>query len=176
MAYRLGMGWGNLCILRFLAGLRACPPTRHATHTASSYFWPWRKEILWRREVWCQWGWSLKPIVNRADGPLPELVRAHTAHVCSLLSFSRSVVCDSLRPHGPQHARLPCPSPTPRAYSNSGPSSRWCHPSILVLCCPVSSCPQPFPASGSFLMKRSASGSFHVCLQAHKHLPWLSQS
>jgi len=46
------------------------------------------------------------------------------------VQFSRSVVSDSLRPHGLQHARLPCPSPTPRVYSNSCPLSRWCHPTI----------------------------------------------
>ena len=57
---------------------------------------------------------------------------------------------DSLWPHGPQHARLPCPSPTPRACSNSCPSSRWCHPTISSSAVPFSSCPQSFPASKSF--------------------------
>ena len=66
------------------------------------------------------------------------------------VQFSRSVVCDSLRPHGLQHARLPCPSPTPRAYSNSCPLSQWCHPTISSSVIPFSSCPQSFPASGSF--------------------------
>ena len=55
-----------------------------------------------------------------------------------------------LRPHGLQHARLPCPSPTPRAYSNSCPSSQWCHPTISSSVVPFSSCLQSFPASGSF--------------------------
>ena len=64
--------------------------------------------------------------------------------------FSRSVVSDSLQPHGLQLARLPCPSPTPRACSNSCPSSRCCHPTILSSVVPFSSCPQSFPASGSF--------------------------
>ena len=66
------------------------------------------------------------------------------------VQFSRSVVSDSLRPHGLQQARLPCPSPTPRACSNSCPSSRWCHPMILSSVIPFSSCLQSFPASGSF--------------------------
>ena len=66
--------------------------------------------------------------------------------------FSRSVMSDSLWPHGLQHDRLPCPSPTPRAYSNSCPSSRWCHPTISSCVIPFSSCPQSFPASGSFPM------------------------
>ena len=65
--------------------------------------------------------------------------------------FSWSVMSDSLRPHGLQHTRLPCPSPSPRTCSNSCPSSQWCHPTILTPIVPFS-CPQSFPASGSFLM------------------------
>ena len=57
---------------------------------------------------------------------------------------------DSLQPHESQHARPPCPSPTPGVYSNSCPSSRWCHPAILSSIIPFSSCPQSLPASGSF--------------------------
>ena len=57
---------------------------------------------------------------------------------------------DSLRPHGLQHTRLPCPSPSPRAYPNSCPLSRWCHPTISSSVIPFSSCLQYFPASGSF--------------------------
>ena len=72
---------------------------------------------------------------------------------CSV-QFSHSVVSDSLRPHGLQHARLPCPSPTPRAYSNSRPSSQWYHPTISSSVIPFSSCPQSFPASGSFPMSQ----------------------
>ena len=60
------------------------------------------------------------------------------------------VMSDSLRPHESQHARPPCPSPTPRVYSNSCPSSRWCHPAISSPAIPFSSCPQFLPASGSF--------------------------
>ena len=59
---------------------------------------------------------------------------------------------DSLWPHGLQHARFPCPSPTPRACSNSCPLSQWCHPAISFAVVPFSSCLQSFPASGSFLM------------------------
>ena len=68
--------------------------------------------------------------------------------------FSCSVVSDSLRPHGLQHTRLPCPLPTPWAYSNSCPSSRWCHPTISSSVILFSSCPQTFPASGSFPMSQ----------------------
>ena len=64
--------------------------------------------------------------------------------------ISCSVVSDSLRPHESQHARPPCPSPTPRVYPNSCPLSRWCHPIISFSAIPFSSCPQSFPASGSF--------------------------
>ena len=66
------------------------------------------------------------------------------------VQFSRSVMSNSLRPHESQHARPPCPSPTPGLYSNSCPSSRWCHPAISSSVVPFSSCPQPLPASGSF--------------------------
>ena len=64
--------------------------------------------------------------------------------------FSHSVVSDSLWSHGLQHIRLPCPSPTPEACSNSCPSSQWCHPTMSSSVVPFSSCPQSFPASGSF--------------------------
>ena len=67
-----------------------------------------------------------------------------------LVHFSRSVVSDSLRPQGLKNTRLPCPSPTPGACSNSCPSSRWCHPAISSSVVPFSCCPQSFPASGSF--------------------------
>ena len=68
--------------------------------------------------------------------------------------FSRSVVSDSLQPHGLQHSRLPCPSPTPGAYSNSCPLSRWCYPTVSSSVIPFSSCLQSFPASGSFQMSQ----------------------
>ena len=74
--------------------------------------------------------------------------------VIQFSQFSHSVVSDSLRPHGLPHARLPCPSPTPRAYSDSCPSSRWCHPTISSSVVPFSSCLQSFPASGSFQMSQ----------------------
>ena len=64
--------------------------------------------------------------------------------------FSHSVMSNSLRPHGLQQARPPCPSPTPVVYSNSCPSSQWCHPTISSSVVPFSSCPQSFPASGTF--------------------------
>ena len=62
--------------------------------------------------------------------------------------------CPTLRPHESQHARAPCPSPTPGVYPNSCPSSRWCHPAISSSVVPFSSCPQSLPASGSFPMSQ----------------------
>ena len=70
------------------------------------------------------------------------------------VQFSRSVVSDYLWPHGLQHVRLPCPSPTPEAYSNSCPLSRWCHPVISSSVFPFSSHLQSFPASVSFLLSQ----------------------
>ena len=71
----------------------------------------------------------------------------------SSIQFSRSVVSDSLRPHGPQHARPPCPSPTPRAHPNPCPLNQWCHPTISSSV-PFFFCPQSFPTSGSFQMSQ----------------------
>ena len=68
----------------------------------------------------------------------------------SSVQFSPSVVSDSLKPHGPQDARPPCPSPTPGAYSNSCPLSWWCHPNISASVITFSSCLQSCPVSGSF--------------------------
>ena len=68
----------------------------------------------------------------------------------SSVQFSCSVVSDSLRPHELQHARPPCPLPTPGVHSDSRPSSRWCHPAISSSVVPFSSCPQSLPASESF--------------------------
>ena len=76
------------------------------------------------------------------------------------VQFSHSVMYDSLQPCGLQHARLPCPSSTPRACSNSCPSSQWCHPTISSSAVPFSSCLQSFQASQSFPMSQFfASGS-----------------
>ena len=73
----------------------------------------------------------------------------------------------SLRPHGLQYARLPCPLPNPGAYSNSCPLSWWCHPTISSSVIPFSSCLQSFPASGSFQMSRLfASGGQSIGVSA----------
>ena len=83
------------------------------------------------------------------------------------VQFSRSVVSNSLQPHGLQHTRPPCPSPTPETYSNSCPSHQWCHPTISSSVVPFSSCPQSFPASGSFPMSQFfASGGQRIRVSA----------
>ena len=84
-------------------------------------------------------------------------------------------VSNSLRPHGLQPASLPCPSPTPRACSNSCPSSQWCHPTISSSVIPFSSCPQYFLASGSFpLSQFFASGGQSLEFQfQHQSFQWI---
>ena len=85
----------------------------------------------------CFWGWSQYILI----GP-------------SSVQFSCSVVSDSLQPHESQHARPPCPSPTPGVHSDSRPLSQWCHPAISSSVVPFSSCPQSLPASESFPMSQ----------------------
>ena len=88
--------------------------------------------------------------------PCDKLSLAWTKHL-TLVNLSFSSVaqsCLTLRPHEPQHTRPPCPSPTPGVYSNSCPSSRWCHPAISSSVVPFSSCPQSLPASGTFPMSQ----------------------
>ena len=88
-----------------------------------------------------------------------KLAFLNMKHSCSV-QFSHSVVSNPLQPHGLQHAGLPCPSPLSRAYSNSCPLSRWCHPTISSSVIPFSSHLQSFPASGFFQMSQFfASGS-----------------
>ena len=95
--------------------------------------------------------------------------------IWALLIFSCTVVSNSLWPHGLQHARLPCPSPTPRACSNSYPLSQWCHPTISSSMAPFSSCLQSFPASGSFLISLlfTLSGQSIEASVQHQSFQWI---
>ena len=92
------------------------------------------------------------------SGPAFHTVQVLTHFsIIKFLSVKLSSVvqsCLTLQSHGLQHARAPCPSSTPDAYSNSCPLNRWCHPTISSSVVPFSSCPQSFPASGSFQMSQ----------------------
>ena len=94
--------------------------------------------------------------------------------IFSSVQFSRSVVSNSLRPHESQHARPPCPSPTPGVHPDSCPSSQWCHPAISSSVVPFSSCPQSLPASESTLhMRWPKCWSFSFSIIPSKEIPGL---
>ena len=80
--------------------------------------------------------------------------KKNAKHCSGSVQFSRSVVSDSLQPHESQHARPPCPSPTPGVHSDARPSSPWCHPAISSSVVPFSFCPQSLPASEFFPMSQ----------------------
>ena len=110
--------------------------------------WTWANSRRW-------WGMEKPSVAQSSGSQRKEVTLAPLQRYRSALAqFNCSVVSDSLRPYGLQHARLPCPSPTPRACSNSCPSSWWCHPTILSSVDPFFSCLQSFPASGSFQMSQ----------------------
>ena len=90
-----------------------------------------------------------------------------TKKLDSVQFSSVAQLCPTLQPHEPQHARTPCPSPTPRVYPNSCPLSRWCHPTISSSVVPFSSCLPSFPTSGSFQMSQLfASGGQRIGVSA----------
>ena len=91
---------------------------------------------------------------NQEKNQLLETEPKVTDMIELAVQFSSSVMSDSLRPHESQHARPPCPSPTPGVHSNSCSSSRWCHPAISSSVVPFSSFPQSLPASESFPMSQ----------------------
>ena len=93
--------------------------------------------------------WVVIPFSSGSSWP-----RDGTHVLSSSIQLSCSVMSDSFWPHGLQHARPPCPSPTPGVYPNSCPLSRWCHPTISSSVIRFSSCPQSFPTSGSFQMSQ----------------------
>ena len=103
------------------------------------------------------WTW---PCPSEQDSASPSVSLSHQEPSISLLSlskrgqFSSVAQSNSSRPHELQHTRPPCPSQTPRVYSNSCPSSQWCHPAISSSVIPSSSCPQSLPASASFPMSQ----------------------
>ena len=126
----------------------------------TSHSW---NSILWKAK-WHRAGvspisliqWSIQFIIKSTSPPpkynlkTPIILYSH----CLSVQFSHSVVSYSLRPHELQHARPPCPSPNPGVHPNPCPSSQWCHTTISSSVIPFSSCPQSFPASGSFPMSQ----------------------
>ena len=109
-------------------------------------FWIWLVMLAVQQ---CEYCLMLMICIPKNDRKiLCTLHMVFTKQRFSSVQFSLSV--DSLRPHESQHARPPCPSQTPRVYSNSCPSSWWCHPAISSSVVPFSSCPQSLPTSGSF--------------------------
>ena len=102
---------------------------------------------------------SFCTITEKYKLPLDKFMIQHLHKSCfsecsQFSQFSRSVVSDSSRPYESQHARPPCPSPTPGVHSDSRLSSQWCHPAISSSVVPFSSCPQSLPASESFPMSQ----------------------
>ena len=124
---------------------------------------PFSKGSSWPRNccLQCLVHWQEFTIYASIEYMLVPYVQIYTSmftclyfYLCVSVQFSHSVMCGSLLPHESQHARPPCPSSTPRVYSNSGSLSRWCHPAISSSAVPFSSCPQSLPASGSFPMSQ----------------------
>ena len=113
--------------------------------------------------------WSIYTIrLNNWLALIPQFFSQNSGHLFSV-QFSHSVMSDSLWHHGLQHARPPCPSPTPGIYSNSFLSSQWCHPTISSSVVPFPSYFQSLPASGSFQMSQfftSEGQSFGVSASA----------
>ena len=106
-------------------------------------------------------GENKEPFLHKAFVQLEQAINNNqnrymiiNRYAISSVQFSRSVMSNSLQPHESQHARPPCPSPTPGSHSNSCPSSQWCHPAISSSAVPFFSCPQSLPASESFPMSQ----------------------
>ena len=110
----------------------------------------------YRKSLSVIWIYEFNFFTNNEIAPLN--IRVMVKQSLKLLLFSHSVMSDSLPPHELQHARLPCPSPSPGACSNLCPLSQWCHLTISSSVIPISSCLQSFPGSGSFSASGSASG------------------
>ena len=123
-----------------------------------------KKQIKRYLDTWKQKHNSLKP----------QGCSKSNSKSISSVQFSRSILSDYLRPHEPQYARPPCPSPPPGVYPNPCPLCPWCHQTILSSVVPLSSSPQSFPASGSFQMSQlSTSGAKVLEFQLqHQSLQW----
>ena len=100
------------------------------------------------------WDKVMSKIRHGSCSPFGETTIIKITNGSASVQFSCSVVSDSLWPHESQHARPPCPSPTPRVHPNPCPLSWWCHPTVSPSVVPFSCCPQSFPASGSFQLSQ----------------------
>ena len=122
-------------------------------HKLESYFLSSFSESFWICTTIVK---SIRPVPRLLQSPIHNQALNPKPWFWDIISFqfNHRVTSHSLWPHGLQHTRLSCPSPTPRAYSNSCPSSQWCHPTISSSVVPFSSHLQSFPASGSFQMSQ----------------------
>ena len=136
-------------------GLRSKSASQH-------YFDGFQLDIVWKATLTSSS--KLLFLIN----PWKKLQGSFTVGFSSI-HFSRSVVYDSLWPHGLQHARLPCPSPAPGACSNSCSLSQWCHPTISSSVVPFSSCLQSFPASQDLFQWVSSSHQVAKVLELQLH-------
>ena len=163
--------------------------THRHTHTQDNSILVWRgPRTIWSRDIKSEWlrEDTLRQIFMVLLGinlfkkstfffNLRSCCSNYLIVKSSFSQFSQSVMFNSLQPNGLRHARLPCPSPTPRACSNSCPLSRWCHSTISSSVIPFSSCLQSFPEPGSFLMRQlftSGGQSIGVQLQ-HQSCQWI---
>ena len=130
-----------------------------------SFFWNESPGVhlwaIWPFHVWfckklslCLYHFTFLSVIKERSSFSTSLPEFGVIAFLFSVQFSHSVVSNSLWPHESQHARPPCPLPTPRVYSNSCPSSQWWHPAISSSVIPFSSCPQSLPASGSFPMSQ----------------------
>ena len=144
------------------------PTCRGATKCVHHSYWARAPEP---RSCNCWSLCTLEPVLLSKRSHTSEKLTDHNGrvapHSLNSIQLSHSVVSDFLWPHGPQHARPPCPPPTPRDYSNSCPLSQWCHPAISSSVIPFSSHLQSLPTSGSFQISQLfASGGQSIGVSA----------
>ena len=149
---------GCTCLIRWFEQIswsRTSNPIMHKVVWALDYFSNFL--LLWftdGKRIWSGIAVDHFLVPMNWYGIIPEFSSVQNSKNQNSVQFSHSVVSNSLLPHGLQHVRPPCSSPTPRVYSNSCPLSRWCHPTISSSVIPFSSPLQSFPASESFQMSQ----------------------
>ena len=151
---RGGVGGGRRNLLGPSAsacGMLIIPPDWWVRLRAGKPLLPWMS--AYPTQVQPLPSWASETVAHTEELRFSTHVLPHPLPPSSV-QFSRSVVSDSLQPNESQHARPPCPSPSPEVHPNSRPSSRWCHPAISPSVVPFSSCPQSLPASESFPMSQ----------------------